>query len=345
MVIARNSSFQFRDRSLDTKRIGQELGAEYLVEGSVRKAGNRLRITAQLIEVASGSHLWAERYDRDLTDVFEIQDEVTQAITETLVGQLGRSQADRARRTPTLSWKAYDYVLQGVACTNRYQAEQAEVFLHSAIKLDPDYAHAHAMLANAYLVEYLDSPKDETLAASLASAQKAVLLDADNPYGHGATGLALLFLGKINEAEAHLDRATLLNPNSVWCAGARAVWLNRVGRTQEGLATLDKIARHDPFLPAWYWAVRGVALFMERRYEEFIAATRRKSPMDYSDHVYFAAAYAYLGRDEEAHAEVAELLRKKPDFSIRVYAKQEVYKNPADRDHLLEGMRKAGLPE
>ena len=200
---------------------------------AVKQMGGRVAKT----EVTSGSHLLAERYDRDLTDVFEIQDEVTQAITATLVGQLGRSQADRARRTPTLNWKAYDYVLQGVACTNRYQPEQAEVFLHSAIKLDPDYAQAHAMLAAAYQVEYLDSLKDETLAASFASAQKAVLLDADNPYGHAHMGLALLFLGKINEAEAHLDRAILLNPHSVWCLGARAIWLNRVGRTQEALAT------------------------------------------------------------------------------------------------------------
>jgi len=103
------------------------------------------------------------------------------------------------------------------------------------------------------------------------------------------------------------------------------------------------MARHDPFQPAWYWAVRGTALFVERRHEEFIAATRRKSLMDYSDHAYLAAAYAYLGRDEEARAEVAEVLRKKPDFSIRVYAKQEVYKNPADRDHPLEGMNRAGI--
>jgi TolB-like protein len=345
MVIARNSSFQFRDKSLDMKRIGRELGAEYLVEGSVRKAGNRLRITAQLIEAASGSHLWAERYDRDLTDVFEIQDEVTQAITATLVGQLGRSQADRARRTPTLNWKAYDYVLQGVECINRYQPEQAEVFLHSAIELDPDYAQAHAMLAMAYLYQYFDTLKDETLAASLASAQKAVLLDTDNPYGHAQTGLALMFLGKLNAAEARFDQAILLNPNSVWCAGCRVAWLNRVGRTQDALAALDMMARHDPFLPAWYWELRGVALFVERRYEELIAGMRRKSVMAYPDHAYVAAAYAYLGRDEEARAEVAEVLRKKPDFSIRAYAKQEPYKNSADRNHLLEGMRKAGLPE
>jgi len=201
------------------------------------------------------------------------------------------------------------------------------------------------MLASAYLYQYFDTLKDETLAASLASAQKAVLLDADSPYGHAHTGLALMFLGKLNEAEAHFDRAILLNPNSVWCAGCRTAWLNRVGRTQDALAALDMMARHDPFLPAWHWETRGVALFVERRYEEFIAAMRRKSLMEYYDHAYFAVAYAYLGRDEEARAEVAEVLRKKPDFSIRAYAKLEVYKNPADRDHLLEGMRKAGLPE
>src|SRR5262249_32203998 len=132
MVIARNSSFRFRGQSADMARIGRELGVDYLVEGSLRKAGNRLRITAQLIEAASGSHLWAERYDRGLEDVFEIQDEVTQTITATVVGQLARSHADRARRTPTRNWQAYDDVLQAQRCIDRYDLDQAESYLLSA---------------------------------------------------------------------------------------------------------------------------------------------------------------------------------------------------------------------
>ncbi len=345
MVIARNSSFQFREHSADITHIGRELGADYLVEGSLRKAGDRLRITAQLVEAASGSHLWAERYDRDVRDVFEIQDAVTQTIAATLFSQLARSHADRARRTPTKSWQAYDFVLQGLQCINRYDSQQANVLLQSAIKLDPGYAQAHAMLAAAYLYQFFDDLQDETLAASLESAGRAVLLDDENPYGHSQIGLALMFQGKLDAPEAHLDKAVLLNPNSVWCAGSRVAWLGRVGRTQEALTTLDVMALHDPFLPAWYWELRVVALFAERRHEEVVTATRRKNPMKYWDHAYLAAAYAYLGRDQEAQAEVVEVLRKRPDFSIRAYAKQEPYKNPADRDHLLEGMRKAGLPE
>jgi TolB-like protein len=154
MVIARNSSFQFRDRSLDMKRIGRELGAKYLVEGSLRKVGTRLRITAQLIDASSGSHLWAERYDRNVTDVFEIQDEVTQTITATVVGQLTRSHAERARRTPTRNWQAYDYFLQAQHCITRYDPEQAESYLLSALRLDPGYADAHAILARTYLARF-----------------------------------------------------------------------------------------------------------------------------------------------------------------------------------------------
>jgi TolB-like protein/Tfp pilus assembly protein PilF len=345
MVIARNSSFRFREQSADTAQIGRELGADYLLEGSLRKAGNRLRITAQLIEAASGGHLWAERYDRNLEDVFEIQDDVTQTITATFFGQLARTHTDRARRRPKANWQAYDYVLQGLQCIARYDTKQAEIFFQEAIKLDPEYAQAHAMLAVAYLQQYFDDLRDEALAAGRASAEKAVLLDGSNPYGHCHTGIALMFQGDLEAPEAHLDRAVSLNPNSVWCLHCRAAWLCRVRRTQEALAALDVMARHDPLLHPSYWEVRSVALFAEHRYEEVVASTRQKNRMKYWDHAYLAAAYAYLGRRGEAQAEAAEVLRKRPDFSIRAYAKQEPYKNPADRDHLLEGMRIAGLPE
>jgi adenylate cyclase len=345
LVIARNSSFQYRDKSIDMKRVGRELGAEYLVEGSLRRSGDRLRITAQLVEAASGSHLWAERYDRDVSEVFEIQDEITQTIAARLVGQVARSRADKVQRTPTTKWKAYDYALQGLQYVNMVQPQQAEVLLKTAIKIDPNYAQAHALLADAYLYQYFENLEDDLLMKSLTSAKRAALLDDNNPYGHCGVGIALVFLGKLDEAEAHLDKAIQLNPNSVWCAAFRAAWLNRMGRTQESLATLDTMVRRDPFLPHWYWELRATALFMERRYEESIKATLRKQELQYWDHAHLAAAYAHLGRDREARAEVAEVLRKRPNFTTRWYAKQEPYKNPADRDHLLEGFRKAGLPE
>jgi TolB-like protein len=345
MVIARNSSFQFRQPSVDMKVVGRELGADYLVEGSLRKIGDRLRISAQLIEAVSGSHVWAERYDRNLNQVFEIQDEIAQTIAATLVGQVARGRTDNARRTPTNNWNAYDYVLQGLQCINGFEPKRAEAFLQRAIQIDSDYAHAHALLAAAYLNQFYESEEDHLLSASFASAKRAVQLDNDNPYAHCQVAWALIFLGKLDEAEVHLDRAILLNPNSIWCAGSRAGWLFRVGRIQESLATLDTIARRDPFFPAWCWEVRCTALFTARRYEEAIMAARRKQILQYWDHAYLAAAYSYLGLDQEAQAEVAEVLRKRPGFTIRGYAKQEPYKNQTDRDHLLEGMRKAGLPE
>jgi len=344
-VIARNSSFQYRDKSMDMKRIGRELGVEYLVEGSLRKVGDRLRITAQLIEADTGSHVWANRYDRRLEEVFAIQDEVTQTIAATLVGLLGRSGAERARRKPTDNWAAYDFLLQATQCINQYDTIRAESLLKQAIKIDPDYAHAHATLSHAYATRFFEDVRWETITEALACAQKALALDGTDYLCHAMVGFVLTYFEQFDVAEMHLDKAVELNPNSIEANGSRANLLARVGRTREALDIVDLLMKRDPLVPDAYWELRSIILFQEMRYEEVVRSTSHKNPLQHWDHAYLAAAYARLGREQEARTEAAEVLRMKPDFSILAYAKQDPFKNPADLKHLLDAFRAAGLPE
>ena len=327
------------------KRVGEELGVEYLVDGSLRKAGERLRVSVQLVEVTTGSHLWAERYDRDLADVFAVQDEVSQTVASTLVGHIERSHVDRARRRPTESWAAYEFVLQARECADRYDTETAEALLNKAIQIDPRYALAYAMLAHTYLFRYFDDLQDETLQRALTFAQKGLSLDDDEPYCQLVAGSVHLWFGRFSLAEIHYDKAIALNPNNPDYINARAGLLMRIGRTKEALAALDMGALRDPHVAPWYWEARSVALFAEKRYDAVVKSTSSKSPLQYWDHAYLAAAYAYLGQDGEARTEAAAVLRLRPNFSIRAYSKQEPYKNPADLAHLLQGFVKAGLPE
>jgi len=345
LVIARNSSFQYRDKANDMKHIGGELGVEYLVDGSLRKAGDRLRVTAQLIEAETGSHIWAERYDRNLEDVFAIQDEVTRTIATTLIGQLSRSGAERARRKPTEQWAAYEYVLQANYWTDRYDTEAAETLLKRAIAIDPNYALAYAALSYVYLQRFFDDVQAETLNLALANAETALSLDDRDESCHRAVGVALTFLEKYDLAGAHLDKALALNPNNVIAAAARANWLVRVGRPEEALQTLDEAVKRDPLHPPWFWEVRTMILFQQKRYEGVIEAINRKSPLRHWDHAFLAAAYIRLGRIDEARAESAEVLRMKPDFSIAAYAIEDPYKNPADQKHVLDAFLAAGLPK
>jgi TolB-like protein/class 3 adenylate cyclase/Flp pilus assembly protein TadD len=344
-VIARNSSFQFRNNSADMKRVGKELGAEYLVEGSLRKVGDRIRVTAQLIEASSGTHLWADRYDRELAGIFEIQDEVTQTIAATLVGQLSRTRAERARRKPTELWAAYDYFLRGTDYTIQWDASAAIPLLRRAIELDPTFTQAYAELALACLQQrYLDGNED-ALDMALAYARKGLEIDDNDGGCHAAMGLVETHLRQFNLAEAHSTKAIALNPNSVHFAALNAYRLSRCGQAREALAILDTIARHDPLRPQWYNQYQGWFLFEDRRYEEAIDTLSRVSPLQYWDHVHMAAAYAYLGRDAAARAEASAVLQMQPRFTISWWSKMFSYKNAADAEHALLGLRRAGLPE
>ena len=244
-VIARNSSFLFRNNFADMKRVGKELGAEYLVEGSLRKVGDRIRFSAQLIEASSGTHLWADRYDRELAGIFDIQDEVTQTIVATLVGQLSRTRAERARRKPTELWAAYDYYLRGSDYSDRWDASAAIPLLRRAIDLDPTFTQAYAGLALACLQQRYLEGNEEALDMALACARKGLEIDDNDGGCNAAMGLVEIALRRFNLAEAHSTKAVALNPNSVHFAALNAYRLSRCGQAREALAILDAIARHD----------------------------------------------------------------------------------------------------
>ena len=344
LVIARTSSFQYRDKAIDMKQIGRELGVEYLVEGSLRKAGNRLRISAQLIETESGSHVWVERYDRSVEDVFAIQDEVTQTVAATLVGRVAASRTEKSRRKPTHLWAAYDCFLQAVELANRYDATSINLF-RRAIQLDPLYAQAYAMLALDYLFKFFFDYREETREAALSYAKRALSIDDNDGLSQAIMGMVQTFLSNWDLAGMHLERAINLNPNNVQFACVLANLLVRVDRTREALENLDAALQRDPLQPPWYWEARGMVLLQEKRYEDAIKATSRKNPLQSWDHATLAVAHAYLGRDSEARREAAIVLRMQPNFSIAGWAKTDPYRNPEHLEHTLEGLRRAGLPE
>jgi len=347
-VIARNSSFAYRGASVDIRKVGAELGVRFVVEGSVRKLGSRLRLTAQLIEAGSGSHLWAERYDSDIAELFDVQDELTRTIVATVAGRLQDADVRDVSRKPTDSLPAYDCLLRGIGYLRGYAADDnrlAREMFERAIALDPQFGLAHAYLAMALLVEhdYDDAPdaiKDRAVAAGLA----AIRLDPDDSRCHDALALAYLLRGDFDEALAHYERSVALNPNDANGLASMGHALAVCGRAEEGIRMVRRAMRLNPHHPEWYWSMLAIGLYAARRYEEALDAYRRIAVWKKPWHLArLAACYAQLGRLDEARAQAAEVLRLDPDF--RLSNVKLFYRNPADAEVSFEGMRKAGLPE
>jgi TolB-like protein/Flp pilus assembly protein TadD len=352
-VIARNSSFQYRGQAIDVKRVGRELGAQYVVEGSVRKIGPRIRIAAQLVDATTGNHLWAERYDRDAQELFAIQDEVVAVIVARAAGRVGVAGAARARRKPTDSLAAYDCLLRFIEEINRDGAEHlklAHSLAQQAISLDPNFAQAHAALAFTFLYLYWSEAYRAHLPAArldsaLESAEKAVALDNSDSFCHRTLAMVHLERKSFRLAKYHLEMATQLNPNDIKLIANRGMFEVFAGEPAAALELLDQAQRLDPHLFIWYWQVRGQALYQLRRYADAAAAFEQLSPAPASTIRFCAACYAQLGRFNEAQAKAAEALRREPGFTLSRYALIESYQSRAALDHMIEGMRKAGLPE
>jgi len=345
-VIARNSAFQFRGPAVDMAAVRRKLGVRYIVEGSVRRAGNRLRVTAQLIDAAAETHLWAEHYDRDMQDVFAVEDEVARTIATTLEGRVAAAGAEQTKRKPTRDWAAYDYLLQGRAHDANYNLVGAEACLARATELDPGYADAHAFRAIVLTSQYYWlGQQPETLQRAEACARTALSLDDHHVWSHDAMAYVAIHQRKFDLAGVHSSRAVRLNPNDVLAAGTHAIWLTRVGKPDEALQFLDSAMQREPFPPTWLWHFRCFTLFQLKRYDEAIAAFRNMANTFYMHHAYCASAHAHAGRLDEARREVTTLLDSRPGATIALVTAEEPYANQALLGHLLDGLRKAGLQE
>jgi TolB-like protein len=276
LVIARNSSFQFRGKANDLARVARKLDVQYIVEGSVRKIGNRIRVSAQLIDASSTAHVWAEHYDRELDDIFAIQDEITQMISARLARQARTAIASRARGRPTGNMSAYESYLRALQLAGAYDTViQAEPYLQKAVELDPEFAGARAMLSFVESIKFYWSNEPAHLDSGLRMAKVALQLDSEEAYGHLAGGFALMYMRRYREAEACLDRAVALNPNDPFILSFRALLLSFVGRFDAALLELDQAQRRDPFAVGWFEDFLGIILTGAGRYREAIASYAR----------------------------------------------------------------------
>ena len=350
-VIARNSVMTYKTKPVRVQEVGRDLGVRYVLEGSVRKAGGRVRITAQLIDAGTGHHLWAERFDRDLADIFAVQDEVTGRIVATLAGKLAESERRRARSGQTENLEAYDCVLRGRELWYRFTPEanrEARRLYEKAIELDPDYARAYASLAWTYLVEHSErwgSAEDQPLERALEIARRGVMVNPVSHSNHLALGQVCLSKGLHDEALEALETAITLNPNDADGYVFLAETLSYAGRPDEAIDLVEKAQRLNPAYPRWYAWNLGTAFYVARRYDDAVTALRRGSPLVAMAYRWLAVAYAQLGREQEAKAAAEEYLKRTPDFSLARHLELMPFQHAEDRDHYAEGLRKAGLPE
>jgi TolB-like protein len=350
-VIARNSSFAFKGRAIDLREVGRRLGASYIVEGSVRKSGQRVRITAQLIDAASGNHLWSERYDRDLADIFTIQDEVTAAIAGTVAGQVQIAGIESVRRR-TGNLAAYDWYLKGLEHWDRAGAEDTAPAMScfaKAIELDPNFARAHALLACAQVAHAIsrwsEHEHDSGLDKALRSAERAVALDGNDAIGYAALSEVYFCKKRLDLAAFHIGKARALNPNDPYVIVGQC-FVEAFGANPERTLELVEHARRlSPVQPNWFCEPWGVALYQLRRYAEAADVFERATAKRPYITRYLAACHAQLGELTKAKAAAAESLRHEPNFSLTRWLASEPYASEANLLHMAEGMRKAGLPE
>jgi adenylate cyclase len=333
--------------------VARELGVRYVLEGSVRKGGAKVRINAQLIDAATASHLWAERYDGELQDIFSLQDQITESIVATLAVTLPRTEQDRAMRKEVGNLRAYDYVLRGNAyhhlMTKDDNVRAKENFEH-AIKIDPEYAPAYAGLAWVLVHDFNQwGANSEVLDQALDYAKRAVRLDDSLAKAHMVLGDVYLWTKQNDQAVGEGLKAISLEPSYADGHFALGVFLRYAGRPKEALEEHEKALRFNPMYGhRHYYLTLGHTYFMLKQYDAALAAAHQAASHGsdhFSNHRSLAMAYAQLGCEDEARRHAEQVLRIDPNFSIQASAQRLPYKYKSDLDHFVNGMRKAGLPE
>ena len=348
-VISRNSAFVYKGRAVKLQDIAKEFEVQYVVEGSVRKAGNRVRVTVQLIDAESDRHVWAERYDRDLEDIFAIQDEVTSAIVATLPGRIEAATHDRAERKPTANMAAYECVLAGKVLHHRSTpGDNAEALrmLDRAIELDPKYAHAHAwkacVLGQGWVYGWCED-RDAAFRRVGEELQIALELDDNDSDVHRILAAWNLVQRHYDKSMYHQERALGLNPNNDLIVVQQGELLTWLGRPEEGIEWIRKAMRLNPYHPERYWNHLGRAYYVAQRYAEAVEAFARITRPDHTHHAFLAAACAQMGDATAARAHAAEVVRLQPGFSAEAYLATLHYKRESDRAHHRDGLLEAGL--
>jgi len=358
-VIARNSSFQYKGKAIDVRQVGRELGVRYVLEGSVRRGGDRIRISVQLVDAATGAHRWAERYDRQIKDVFAVQDEVARTSVAILSAHVNQAEIERTLNKPPETWEAYDYYLRAserhasfwssFKVTELYETRR---LLEQSLASDPKYARAYARLAWTHATAW-SNPLDgdylnpTCLDRAYHLARKAEQLNPNLPQAHAQLGQVLLRRREHEAAIVEFERAMALNPNFTdWRFAEVLVY---AGHSARAIEVVEQHMRLDPFYvplaPQWL----GAAHYMLKQYSQALPLLREcvsRAPDFRGGHLLLAATYAQLGNIEQARAEAAEVLRIEPRWTIEGTSKRlGSFKGPGDAEHLFDGLRKAGLPE
>jgi TolB-like protein/Tfp pilus assembly protein PilF len=355
-VIARTSTFTYKGKTVDISKIGEELGVRYVLEGSVRKSGRRVRVTAQLIRADTGHHLMAKRYDRDLTDLFELQDEIVTTIAGAIEPELLKFERDRIAERPQLSGDCYELYQRGMwhhYRQNRVDNIEAQVYFRRALAIDAQYAQATAglsiALSAAASLGWADNV-DAHFEDAYALAQKAVALDPRHPNAHFALGLVRMWTRRSDRGIAAFEEAIKFNPSFAAAHVLLGQMYLYAGQREEAIERVEKGIRLSPSdsrLFIWLPALAG-AHYQMRHYEKAIAAGRRSWSLNRNwPHGlrYVVAGLAQLGRIEEAQAALSDLQLTDANLEFSASMLRRTWPDPADVDHLLDGLRKAGMPE
>ena len=353
-VIARNSTFTYKGKPVKVQQVGRELGVRYVLEGSVQKAGDKIRVTAQLVDALNGHHLWAERYDRNLSDIFAVQDEITKKIITAMQVKLTEGEEVRVAAKGTNNLEAYLKYLQANELINRLNSDSnalGKQFAEEAIALDPEYASAYFILSGAHVMDVFlgtsKSPK-QSIDKAMKLSQKAIVLDDTFAEAHGFLGFLYSMTRQHDKALAQGEKAVALNPNSAECHYRLGKILTFAGRWEESIPEYERAIRLNPIPPNKYIFSLGLAYGGTGQYEKAITWCEkaiRQKPNSLLAHLFMAQIYSWSGRDEEARAEAAEVLRINPRFSLKKWEKKVTYKKETDREKILGALRKAGLPE
>jgi adenylate cyclase len=349
-VIARQSTFAYKGKPVKVKQVSEELGVRYVLEGSVRRSGEKVRITAQLIDAMTGYHLWAERYDRDLKEIFALQDEITMKILQSIRVKLTDGEQE-LRGKPPRNLEAYLKLLQAQEYNQRFNIEGNVIgkqLSEEAIALDPEFASAYHLLATAHMMDvWLGSSKSpaESLDKAVELTQKAISLDPKDPRHYALIGYLYAMKRDYDKAIAEGEKAVALDPSGADAHAFLGQSLNWAGKPNEAIPLFEKAIRLNPFGPTWYFLDFGLSYQMMGQFQEAIAQIKkalRLAPNNILAHLALASAYSFLGRDEEAHAEAEEVFRINPKFSLERFLKDLPY-DQSRKDRVGDALRKAGL--